>query len=187
MKLEPTRVDGAYIVVPEPVQDERGCFARIFSASTFEHEGLIATVAESSLSSNHARHTLRGLHYQAAPHEEAKLVRCVRGSVYDVVVDLRPNSGTYLAWHGVELREDNLLALYLPPGTAHGFLTLEDDATLLYLISHPQAPEAARGVRWNDPAFGIAWPAEPQVMLERDATYPDFEPAPGGSDSLAPT
>jgi dTDP-4-dehydrorhamnose 3,5-epimerase len=187
MKLEPTRVDGAYVVVPESAQDERGSFARVFSASAFERAGLIATVAESSLSINHTRHTLRGLHYQDPPHAEAKLVRCIRGAVYDVVVDLRPKSTTYLAWHAVELREDNLLALYVPPGAAHGFLTLEDEATLLYQISRPHTPTASRGVRWNDPAFGIAWPAEPRVILERDARYPDFEPAGGGSDSLTPT
>ena len=114
-------------------------------------------------------------------------MRCTRGAVYDVVVDLRPSSTTYLAWDAVELREDNLLALYVPPGAAHGFLTLEDDATLLYQISHPHTPAATRGVRWNDPAFGIDWPAEPQVILERDATYLDFEPLPGGSDSLPRT
>ena len=129
MKLEPTRVDGAYIVVRSRHWTARLLSARVFSAPAFEQAGLVATVAESSISTNRARHTLRGLHYQDPPHAEAKLVRCTRGAVFDVVVDLRPSSTTYLAWDAVELREDNLLALYVPPGAAHGFLTLEDDAT----------------------------------------------------------
>lgn len=175
MKFEKCRIGGAYVVVPEPVDDERGFFARVFSAAEFAASGLEPTIAESSLSYNRAALTLRGLHYQEAPYEEAKLVRCTRGSVYDVVVDLRQDSPTYAYWHAAELSARNRRALYVPPGTAHGYLTLEDDTELLYEISRPHVPEAAQGVRWDDPLFKIDWPARPRVIAPRDASYPDVE------------
>jgi dTDP-4-dehydrorhamnose 3,5-epimerase len=174
MKLRETAVAGAYVVEPERANDERGFFARTFSAAAFSERGLEAAVAECSIAYNHLRGTLRGLHYQVAPHEEAKLVRCTRGSVYDVAVDLRSASPTYLGWAAVELSADDRLAFYVPPGCAHGYLTLIDETELQYQISEPQMPEAAAGVRWNDPGLGIEWPDTPQVISARDASYPDF-------------
>jgi dTDP-4-dehydrorhamnose 3,5-epimerase len=174
MRLVECRVRGAYLVEPEPVDDERGSFARVFSAAEFAASGLEPVIAESSLSYNRAAHTLRGLHYQIAPYEEAKLVRCTRGSIYDVVVDLRQDSPTYAHWHAAELTASNRRALYAPPGTAHGYLTLEDDTELHYDISQPHVPRAGRGVRFDDPLFNIDWPAAPHVIAIRDASFPDF-------------
>jgi dTDP-4-dehydrorhamnose 3,5-epimerase len=176
MKFAECRVHGAYVVEPEPVDDERGFFARVFSAAEFVVSGLEPVIAESSLSYNRAVYTLRGLHYQVAPYEEAKLVRCTRGSIYDVVVDVRQDSPTYAQWDAAELTAGNRRALYLPPGTAHGYLTLEDDTELLYNISQPHIPTAGRGVRFDDPLFSIDWPAAPRVIAARDASYPDFSP-----------
>jgi dTDP-4-dehydrorhamnose 3,5-epimerase len=175
MTFSECRVRGAYVVELEPVHDERGFFARIFSAAEFVAFGLEPVIAESSFSYNRVAHTLRGLHYQAAPYEEAKLVRCTRGSIYDVVIDLRRDSPTYALWDAAELTASNRRALYAPPGTAHGYLTLEDDTELLYNISRPHIPSAGRGVRFDDPLFGIDWPAAPRVIAARDASYPDFD------------
>jgi len=177
MILHPGTVAGAYVVEPEPVEDERGFFARIFSSHEFAERGLDASVAESSLSYNRDRWTLRGLHYQRTPHQESKLVRCVAGAVYDVAVDLRPDSPTFLRWQGVELSAESRLAYYVPRGCAHGYLTLEADTELLYQIAQPYVATAAAGVRWNDPLFGIEWPATPRVISARDASYPDLAPA----------
>ncbi len=132
-------------------------------------------MAETSIAFNRSRLTLRGLHYQTAPHEETKLVRCTRGSVYDVVADLRPDSPTSRGWFGVELSAENCLALYVPAGCAHGYLTLEDDTELLYQISRPYMPDAATGVRWDDPTLAIDWPGPPWAISERDASYPLLE------------
>jgi dTDP-4-dehydrorhamnose 3,5-epimerase len=173
--LRETTVPGVHVVETEPVEDERGFFARVFAAADFEERGLVAAVAECSISFNRARLTLRGLHYQHAPHEEAKLVRCTRGAVYDVALDLRRDSPTYLRWEAVELSSENRLALYVPPGCAHGFLTLEDGCELLYQISQRYEPASAAGVRWDDPSVGIEWPASPAVISERDASFPLLE------------
>lgn len=175
MIFEPTRLEGVTVVAPERVEDERGFFARTWDTEVFESQGLDPRLVQSSVSYNRLRGTLRGMHYQAAPHEEAKLVRCTAGVVFDVAVDLRPESRTYLDWFGVELSAENRLALYVPEGCAHGFLTLTDDSEVLYLISAFWAPDAGRGVRWDDPAFGIRWPGEVAVINERDRTYPDHE------------
>jgi len=174
MNFRETEVDGAYIVEPDRTDDERGFFARTFSAGEFAESGLEVSVAECSIAYNRLRGTLRGLHYQQQPHEEAKLIRCIRGSVYDVAVDLRPASPTHLRWAAVELSADNRLSFYVPPGCAHGYLTLADDSELQYQISESHVPEAAAGVRWDDPAIGIDWPAAPQVISSRDASYPDL-------------
>jgi dTDP-4-dehydrorhamnose 3,5-epimerase len=174
MKLRETAVHGAYVVEPERAEDERGFFARVFSAEVFAERGLEAGVAECSVSYNAARGTLRGLHYQRAPHDEAKLVRCTRGAVYDVAVDLRTASPTRLRWAAVELSAENGLGFYVPPGCAHGYLTLTDDAELYYQISARHTPEAAAGLRWDDPAVGVEWPGPPQVISPRDAAYPDL-------------
>lgn len=133
-------------------------------------------VAQCNVSRNRRAHTLRGMHYQLPPHEEAKLVRCTAGAIWDVIVDLRPGSATWLRWTGAELSAENGSALYVPEGFAHGFLTLRDDTEVFYQMSAFYEPGAARGLRWNDPRIGIAWPAEPAVISERDAAYPDFSP-----------
>jgi dTDP-4-dehydrorhamnose 3,5-epimerase len=177
VRLRETAVTGVYLVEPERITDERGFFARTFAAAEFAARGLDARVAQCSTSFNVRRGTLRGLHYQAAPHGEAKLVRCTRGAIYDVAVDLRPDSPSYLRWVGFELSADNGRALFIADGCAHGFQTLADDSEVLYQISTPYVPEAARGVRWDDPAFRIDWPPAPpggRTMAARDARYPDF-------------
>jgi dTDP-4-dehydrorhamnose 3,5-epimerase len=176
MIFRETPVEGAWIVEPERFEDERGFFARTWDVDELAARGLDAALVQCSISFNRLRGTLRGMHYQAAPHEETKLVRCTAGAIFDVAVDLRPDSPTFCAWAGVELSAANRLALYVPRGCAHGFLTLTDDVEIAYQISERYAPDAARGVRFDDPAFGIAWPAEVTVVNERDRTYPDFAP-----------
>ncbi|HEX8243788.1 MAG TPA: dTDP-4-dehydrorhamnose 3,5-epimerase, partial [Longimicrobium sp.] len=154
-----TELAGAWIVDPERLEDERGFFARTFDAGEFARRGLRSAFPQCSVSFNARAGTLRGMHFQAEPHAEAKLVRCTAGAVYDVIVDLRPESPTRLRWIGVELSAANRRALYVPEGCAHGFQTLADASEVFYQISVPYAAESARGVRWNDPAFGITWPA----------------------------
>ncbi len=179
MNFVDTELAGVLIVELQPVEDERGFFARSYCAAEFAARGLAAAMPQCSVSYNARRGTLRGLHYQAAPHEEDKLVRCTSGAVFDVVVDLRPGSPTHRCWLGVELSAANRRALYVPKGFAHGFLSLEDRTEMLYMISVPFVAGAARGVRWNDPALGIRWPAEPAVISERDASHPLLEAAGG--------
>ena len=170
-----TPLPGAFVVDLEPRTDARGFFARTFCRAEFQRHGLEPDIVQCSVSHNRHRGTLRGLHYQAAPHEEAKLVSCIRGAIHDVIVDLRPTSPAFRRPFALVLRADEHRALYIPKGLAHGFLTLEDDAEVFYQMSVPYAPACARGVRWNDPAFGIAWPEPPQHLSERDRTYPDFQ------------
>ena len=169
-----TELPGAFVVETEPIEDERGWFVRIYDQGEFEDRGLASRFVQSSIAFNKEWGTLRGLHYQAEPHAEAKLVRCVRGAVHDVIVDLRPASSTFKRWAAVELSAAGGELLYVPEGVAHGYLTLEDETETLYLISAAYAPEAARGVRWDDPAFGIEWPHDPRVMSEKDKAWPDF-------------
>ena len=176
MKFLETPIKGAHLIEFEPDADQRGFFARTWSHKDFDARGLNANVAESSLSFNRLRGTLRGLHYQVAPHEETKFIMCVRGAVYDVIVDLRKDSSTYLKWFGAELSIENRQMLYVPAGVAHGFITLQDSSYLHYQISGGYHASAARGVRWNDPAFGIDWPLQPKVIAERDRDYEDFQP-----------
>lgn len=178
MNFDPTPIEGAWIVEPELHEDERGFFARTWDAGAFADRGLRDRLVQCSVSFNRARGTLRGLHFQVAPHEEAKLVRCTAGALFDVAVDLRPASPSYLGWYGVELSAQNRRALYIPEGCAHGFLTLADSTEVLYQISEFFQAMAARGVRYDDPAFGIEWPGEVLVMHERDRTYPDYEGRP---------
>lgn len=177
MRVERTDIPGCVVVRPERIEDERGHFARTWDRGTFARLGLNPDVAQCSLSYNRLAGTLRGMHYQASPHEEAKLVRCTRGSIWDVCLDLRPASPTYRRWHGETLSAENGVALYVPEGCAHGFLTLEDASEVFYTITAPYVPEAGRGVRYDDPAFGIDWPGEVHVINERDASYPDAEPS----------
>jgi dTDP-4-dehydrorhamnose 3,5-epimerase len=174
MIFRDTGIGGAWVIELERLQDERGFFARTWDAQEFAERGLNPRLVQCSVSFNRARGTLRGLHYQSAPHEEAKLVRCTAGTIFDVVVDLRPDSPTFRRWFGIELSAENRLSLYVPEACAHGFLTLDDNCEVHYQISQVYAAEAASGVRWDDPAFGIAWPAEVVVMNERDRSYPDF-------------
>lgn len=174
MILRPTILAGAFVVEPEPINDTRGFFARTFCQREFEAAGLDGRVAQCSASYNPARGTLRGLHYQAPPHEESKLVRCTQGAIYDVIVDLRTQSPTFRQWFSVELSSENRLGLFIPKGVAHGFQTLTSGAEVLYQISPEYEPDATRGVRWNDPAFGINWPDAQRTISERDSGYPDF-------------
>lgn len=169
-----TNVEGVLVVDVDPQTDERGSFARTYCRDEFATHGADWTVAQCSVSFNHQRGTLRGLHLQADPFPDAKLVRCSKGRVFDVAVDLRPSSPTYCEWVGAELCADRANALVLPPGCAHGFLTLDDATEVSYSIDTPYVPALARGVRWDDPAFAIRWPFRPEVISERDANYGDY-------------
>ena len=163
---------GAFRVDVELLEDERGAFARTFCTDEFSRIGLDPNVAQCSISLNRRRGTLRGMHLQLAPHEETKLVRCTAGSIFDAIVDLRPDSPTLGRWTAVELAADRQTALYVPRGFAHGFLTLEDDVRVDYVISTPYAPSASVGIRWDDPAIGIDWPFTPSMMSDRDRFLP---------------
>jgi dTDP-4-dehydrorhamnose 3,5-epimerase len=163
-----TKLSDCYIIEPELHEDERGYLARTFDADEFRARRLNPCVAQCSVSFNRVAGTLRGLHFQAAPFEEAKVVRCVHGRVFDVAVDLRTESENYLQWCSFDLSDENHLAVYIPEGMAHGFLTLSDDVELHYQISSPYVPDAARGARWDDPALGIPWPRKPAVISARD-------------------
>ena len=177
MRFVETSIAGVVVVELEENVDERGAFARTWCRDEMRNAGLAGELAQCSLSRNPRAGTLRGLHFQRAPHEEAKLVRCSRGAIFDVAVDLRPGSATYCAWVGVRLDPEGGRALYIPEGCAHGFQTLEDESDVTYMISTPYAPESASGVRWNDAAFGIDWPpAVERIIGERDRGWPDFEP-----------
>jgi dTDP-4-dehydrorhamnose 3,5-epimerase len=174
-----TPIAGVWLIGPERLGDTRGHFARTYSRMEFEGRGLDPRIDQCSTSFNRNAGTLRGMHCQAEPHGEAKLVRCTRGAIFDVALDLRPGSPTFRRWHGAELSEDNGCALFIPQGCAHGFQTLRDRTEIHYQISVPYVLEAAHGVRWDDPAFAIAWPEPPahgRTMSERDATYPDVAP-----------
>ncbi|MGI8855223.1 MAG: dTDP-4-dehydrorhamnose 3,5-epimerase [Thermomicrobiales bacterium] len=175
MLFTETEIRGAFILDAEQIADERGFFARSWARDEFEAHGLNPTLAQCNLSYNHRAGTVRGMHWQAAPHAETKLVRCTRGSLYDVIVDLRPDSPTYLRWVGVELTAENGRALYIPEGCGHGFQTQEDATEVFYMITEYYAPDAARGMRWNDPAINVTWPLEVTVISERDANYPPIE------------
>ena len=171
-----TKLKGAFVIEPEKFEDLRGFFARSFSQQEFLDHGLRAQFVEAGISFNLRKHTVRGMHFQAAPHKQAKLVRCTRGAIFDVMIDLRRSSPTYKQWFAQELTAQNRLMLYIPEGFAHGFQTLEDETEVFYQLSEGYAPASERGVRWNDPAFGIAWPvSEGVIMNERDRNYPDFE------------
>lgn len=174
MKLIPSHLHGAAVVEMETVSDPRGYFGRVWLEDEAEKAGYPARFVVTSMSYNAKKGTLRGMHYQKAPHGEVKLVRCIRGAVWDVMVDLRPDSPTFRQWHGAELSAENHRALYIPIGFAHGFLTLTSDAEVFYQLSAGYAPAAAAGVRYSDPAFGIEWPGEVTVINDRDRTYPDF-------------
>jgi dTDP-4-dehydrorhamnose 3,5-epimerase len=175
MKFLPTKIDGVWIVEMERHSDNRGWFAQTWTPKEFAANGVNSKLANCSVSFNLRRGTMRGMHYQIAPHQEAKLVRCTRGAIFDVALDLRPDSPTFKRSIGTELTADNGRALYISEGHAHGFQTLLDDTEVLYLISEDWHPESAHGVRWDDPAFKIYWPlTENLVLSPRDATWPNF-------------
>lgn len=175
MKFLETKLKGAYVIELDRREDERGYFTRTFCRNEFEKEGLPGQVVQTNLSYNARRGTLRGMHYQAEPFAEAKLVQCVEGYLYDVIIDLRSDSETYCRWIGVELSAAKGLMLYVPEGFAHGFQTLEDHTAVYYHMFQFFAPHFARGVRWNDPAFGIKWPLENPIMSEKDRQLPDYK------------
>ncbi len=168
-------VEGAFIVELEKLEDERGFFARAWCEDEFRQQGLNTCVAQCNISFSRKRGTLRGMHYQVKPCEEAKLVRCTKGAIHDVILDLRPDSDSFLQHAAVRLAADDHKMVYVPEGCAHGFQTLESDTEVFYQMSRQYAPEYARGARWNDPAFAIEWPIEPPVILGRDDKYPDFQ------------
>jgi dTDP-4-dehydrorhamnose 3,5-epimerase len=176
MVFHETPIGGVWVIEVEPVRDERGMFARTFDADELEARGLSAGIVQCSTSYNARAATLRGLHYQADPHGEHKLVRCTAGAVYDVLVDLRADSPTHRRWHSVELSGENRRAVYIPRGVAHGFQTLVDGSEMLYMMDTRYEPSSSRGVRWDDPSFGIEWP-DPQgerTISERDLSFPDY-------------
>ncbi len=170
-----TDLTGVFEIQIEPKADERGFFARTWCQNEFAENGLDPHLVQCSLSHNTTKGTLRGMHFQVAPYAETKLVRCSKGAIYDVVLDLRRDSQSYCRWIGVALTAHKCNALYIPKGCAHGFLTLADDSEVFYQISDVYHPDSARGVRWNDPAFGIVWPGKVEMISARDANYPDFE------------
>jgi dTDP-4-dehydrorhamnose 3,5-epimerase len=170
-----TKLAGAYIIEPEPIADDRGFFARSWCTKEFAAQGLNSQLVQCNISFNRHRGTLRGMHYQASPYGECKLVRCTAGSIYDVIIDLRPDSATYTQWVAVELSSANRQALYIPEGLAHGFQTLTDEAEVLYQMSEFYHPESAKGVRWDDPKFQIPWPIVEITISDRDRQYPDFQ------------
>jgi len=175
MKFHETKLPGMFEIHLEPLGDERGFFARSWCQHEFELHGLNPVTVQCNISFNEKQGTLRGLHYQAEPHPEAQVVRCTQGSIYDVVVDLRAQSPTFKKWVGLSLSAANRRMIYVPEGFAHGFLTLEDRTEIFYQMSEFYHPELSRGVRWDDPAFQIAWPSKPRIISERDRTYPDFQ------------
>lgn len=174
MILAPVQIEGVWLVQPEPISDERGFFARTWCAREFEARGLVSHLVQCNSSFNHKRGTLRGMHFQRHPFAETKIVRCVRGAIFDVVIDLRPDSPTFRHWAAWELTAENRHALYIPEGCAHGFQTLDDDTEVQYQMTVLHHAQAALGVRWNDPAFNIAWPIPISVISPRDQFFPDF-------------
>lgn len=176
MRFTPLTLAGAFLVEPEPIADARGFFARTWCEREFAERGLDARLTQCNLSYNASKGTLRGMHWQAEPHAEAKLVRCVRGAVYDVIVDLRPGSPSFRRWQAIELDAERRGAVYVPAGFAHGFQTLVDHSELFYQMSTAYHPASARGARWDDPALAITWPLPSPLVSARDAGYPDLVP-----------
>lgn len=172
MKFIETKLKGSFIIDPEKIDDERGFFARTFCEKEFKEHGLDFKVVQCNISFNRKEGTLRGIHYQASPHEEAKLVSCTRGAIFDVILDVRLDSPTAGEWEAFELRDVDHKMIYIPKGLAHGFQTLEDDTEVFYQMSEFYHPECARGVRWNDPAFGVKWTIPISIISDKDSNYP---------------
>jgi dTDP-4-dehydrorhamnose 3,5-epimerase len=175
MKFIPTRLEGAFIVDLEPIHDARGFFARTWCAQEFKKYGLVGNISQCSFSGNLKLGTLRGMHYQAEPYAEAKLVRCTTGAIYDVILDIRPESPTFKEWEAFELSSENMRSIYIPPGFAHGFQSLMDHSEVLYMVSEEYQEKYSASVRWSDPKFGILWPdVEYRIMSDKDANCEDF-------------
>ena len=174
MIFKETHLQGAFVIEIEQIKDNRGFFARAWCQKEFEEHGLTSRVVQANVSSNKKKGTLRGMHYQISPYEETKVVRCTRGAICDVIIDLRQDSPTFKQWIGVELREDNYKMLYVPENFAHGFQTLKDDTEVTYQVSQFYAPGSESGIRWDDPVFGIEWPLEVQVISDKDKSWPDY-------------
>jgi dTDP-4-dehydrorhamnose 3,5-epimerase len=174
MKFTETPLSGAFLIEPERRSDERGFFSRVFCRDEFTAQGLDCTVAQCNVSFNPKKATLRGMHYQVAPYQEVKLVRCTMGTIFDVIVDLRRESRSLGNWFGLELSAENRLMLYVPKGFAHGYLTLADNTEVFDQVSESYSPESERGARWNDPAFGISWPSQPELISDKDREHPTF-------------
>ena len=174
MLFTETKLPGAWVIEPERIEDERGFFARTWCRREFAERGLSTELAQCSISFNAKKGTLRGMHYQLEPHAEVRLVRCTRGAIYDVIIDLRHDSSTFGQWFAVELTAKNRQMLYVPEGFAHGFQTLEDDTQIFYQMSQFYRPDSVRGVRWDDPAFGVQWPEPIRLISDRDRSYPDL-------------
>lgn len=177
MKFTPTRLDGVYLIDLEPRQDDRGFFSRLFCTIEFGNLGLDTRFAQFNTSYSKHRHTLRGMHYQLGDSAEVKVIKCIAGALFDVVLDLRPDSSTFGQWFGAELSAENRRMIYVPRGCAHGFLSLTDNVEMIYFVSTPYDGARERSVRWNDPVFGIEWPATPQQMSEKDGAARDFDRA----------
>lgn len=175
MKFQETKLAGAYLIDLNLLQDDRGFFARMFCREEFDKHGLIPDVVQGNMSWNKTRGTLRGMHYQYHPYQETKFVRCTRGAIYDVIIDLRKDSPTYKQWLGVELNADNRTALFVPKDFAHGFITLQDETDVFYLVSQSYQPGSEGGIRWNDPQFSIQWPLQPTCLSAKDADWPDYK------------
>lgn len=174
MIFSETKLKGAFLIQPERKEDHRGFFARTWCQQEFETHGLNSKLVQCSISFNKKKGTLRGMHFQVSPFEETKLVRCTKGEIFDVIIDLRPNSETFKGHFSVILTENNRLMLYIPEGFAHGFQTLADNTEIFYQMSQFYSPQHSSGVRWNDPAFGIQWPPDERIIIDRDLNYPDF-------------
>jgi dTDP-4-dehydrorhamnose 3,5-epimerase len=177
MRFLPTPLEGAFLIELEPKGDQRGFFARLFCSDLFAKHGLESSVVQVNNSASAEKGTLRGLHYQLEPKAETKLVRCIRGSLYDVILDIRPDSPTFGQSFGAILSSSNRLMMFVPKGFAHGFLTLDDDSEVIYFVSQAYSQELERGIRWDDPSFNIQWPMTPKVISERDLNHPDFNQA----------
>ena len=176
MKFHKQQFEGVWLIEAEPIADSRGAFRRHFCQKEFQEIGLDIEIVQTNISENQKKHTLRGFHYQLPPHEEAKVLTCLQGAIYDVIVDLRPDSESYLKWLPVELKAEDNLSLYVPSGCANGYLTLEDSATILYYMSEFYSPGSYTGFRYNDPLFSVKWPAEPVVISEKDVSFDNFCP-----------
>jgi dTDP-4-dehydrorhamnose 3,5-epimerase len=175
MKFMETKLKGAFLITPEIIEDERGFFARVFCQNEFRDHGLHPNFVQCNVSYNGTIGTLRGMHYQENPHSEVKLVRCTAGAIYDVIIDLRPDSSTFMQWFAAELSESNRHMLYVPKGFAHGYQTLQQQSEVFYQVSAFYNQASERGVRWNDPAFGLEWPIPVSKLSKKDATFPDWE------------
>lgn len=175
MRFIKTRLEGAYVIEPEKLVDERGMFARVWCRNEFKEHGLATDMVQSNVSFSKKRGTLRGLHYQVEPYQEAKLMRCTKGAIFDVCIDLRPDSSTYKQWFGIELTDKNHKMLYVPQGFAHGYEMLEDNTEVFYLVSEYYHPESERGIRWNDLSFKIDWPIKENLIISgKDRNWPEF-------------